>query len=52
MEQKQIRSQTLSEGYTKIEHPSGLTMLLYPMEGFFRRPRAVRHPVRLYRRLL
>jgi predicted Zn-dependent peptidase len=34
MEQKQIRSQTLGEGYTKIEHPSGLTMLLYPMEGF------------------
>jgi len=34
MAEKQIKSTRLGEGYTKIEHPSGLTMLLCPMEGF------------------
>ncbi|HHY52099.1 MAG TPA: insulinase family protein [Clostridiales bacterium] len=29
-----IRSQRLGEQYQKILHPSGLTILLYPMEGF------------------
>ncbi len=31
---KTIRSDRLGECYHIIEHPSGLTMLLYPMEGF------------------
>ena len=29
-----IRSQRLNESYTKIEHSSGLTLLLYPMQGY------------------
>ena len=29
-----IRSQRLGEGYLRVEHPSGLTMLLCPMKGF------------------
>lgn len=29
-----IKSARLGESYTKIEHPSGLTMLLCPMKGF------------------
>lgn len=34
MEQQIIKSSRLSEEYLQINHPSGLTMLLYPMEGF------------------
>ncbi len=34
MNQVTITSQRLGERYTKIQHPSGLTMLLCPMEGF------------------
>lgn len=29
-----IKSTRLNEEYTKIKHPSGLTILLYPMQGF------------------
>lgn len=29
-----LNSPRVAEGYTKIDHPSGLTMLLYPLEGF------------------
>ena len=29
-----IRSNRLGEGYLRVEHPTGLTMLLCPMEGF------------------
>ncbi len=29
-----IRSQRMKESYQKVDHPSGLTLLLYPMEGF------------------
>jgi predicted Zn-dependent peptidase len=31
---KQITSARLGESYTKIDHPSGLTLLLCPMKGF------------------
>ena len=31
---QQIRSERIRESYWKIQHPSGLTLLLYPMEGF------------------
>lgn len=34
MEQNVIRSERLREQYTEIHHPSGLTMLLFPMEGY------------------
>lgn len=34
MNQKIIRSQRLQEQYISVEHPSGLTILLCPMEGF------------------
>ena len=33
MNQK-IVSERVGENYRKIHHSSGLTMLLYPMEGF------------------
>ncbi|MDD5920893.1 MAG: pitrilysin family protein [Oscillospiraceae bacterium] len=31
---QEIRSERVQESYQKIDHPSGLTLLLYPMEGF------------------
>ncbi|MDD3193305.1 MAG: pitrilysin family protein [Oscillospiraceae bacterium] len=31
---QEIRSQSMQESYWKVDHPSGLTLLLYPMEGF------------------
>ena len=31
---QEIRSERVRESYQKIDHPSGLTLLLYPMEGF------------------
>lgn len=31
---QEIRSDRVQESYQKIDHPSGLTLLLYPMEGF------------------
>ena len=31
---QQLTSQRVGEGYTRVDHPSGLTILLYPMEGF------------------
>ena len=34
MNKEIIRSEKLREEYVKIQHPSGLTMLLCPMEGF------------------
>ena len=34
MNNKIIASQALRQQYTKVEHPSGLTILLCPMEGF------------------
>ena len=33
-EQKAIRSERLREEYIRVEHPSGLTILLCPMEGY------------------
>ena len=29
-----IKDSRLAEEYLRVEHPSGLTMLLYPMKGF------------------
>ena len=29
-----VSSRILNEGYTRIEHPSGLTLMLCPMKGF------------------
>ena len=29
-----VRSQRVGEEYIRVDHPSGLTMLLYPMQGF------------------
>lgn len=34
MELQWIRSEKLGEQYARLEHPSGLTMLLCPMEGY------------------
>lgn len=34
LNQKIVRSERLGEEYIRVEHPSGLTMLLYPMKGF------------------
>ena len=34
MNKQIVRSQRLGEEYVKVEHPSGLTLLLCPMEGF------------------
>lgn len=34
MNQETIRSQRIGEEYFKVNHPSGLTLLLYPMAGF------------------
>ena len=34
MNNQSIRSPRLGEEYTRIDHPSGLTMLLYPMPGY------------------
>ena len=34
MKQKVFESHRLGERYTQICHPSGLTLLLYPMAGF------------------
>lgn len=34
MNNQTIRSPRLGEEYTRIDHPSGLTMLLYPMPGY------------------
>ena len=31
---QEIRSERIRESYQKMDHPSGLTLLLYPMEGF------------------
>ena len=34
MKQEIVRDERLGEEYLRVEHPSGLTMLLYPMKGF------------------
>ena len=34
MKQEIVRNERIGEEYLRIEHPSGLTMLLYPMKGF------------------
>ena len=34
MKQEIVRDERLGEEYLQVEHPSGLTMLLYPMKGF------------------
>lgn len=34
MKQEIVRYERLGEEYVRVEHPSGLTMLLYPMKGF------------------
>jgi len=31
---QELKSERLNETYYRIDHPSGLTVLLYPMAGF------------------
>lgn len=34
MSQQIIKSERLNEEYIKIHHPSGLTLMLYPLKGY------------------
>ena len=47
-----IQDKHLGEQYIRVEHPSGLTMLLYPMPGFSTTYAMFSTQVRLGRHLL